>query len=119
MTANSVYSLISPNSSDFDQVYAKFRWRVPSHFNIAESVCDRHRNLAGKIALFYENERGDTARTTFGQLRKASNQLANALLGPGIKQGDRVAIVLPQRLETSLAHLASAMASQYLRVPPR
>ena len=106
MTANSVHSLISPNSSDFDQVYAKFRWRVPSHFNIAESVCDRHRNLAGKIALFYENERGDTARTTFGQLRKASNQLANALLGLGIKQGDRVAIVLPQRLETGLAHLA-------------
>jgi acetyl-CoA synthetase len=106
MTANSVYSLISPNSSDFDQVYAKFRWRVPSHFNIAESICDRHRNLAGKIALFYENERGDTARTTFGQLRKASNQLANALLGLGIKQGDRVAIVLPQRLETGLAHLA-------------
>ncbi len=76
------------------------------HFNIAKNVCDRHRNLAGKIALFYENERGDTARTTFGQLRKASNQLANALLGLGIKKGDRVAIVLPQRLETGLAHLA-------------
>jgi len=48
MTANSVHSLINPNSSYFDQVYAKFRWRVPSHFNIANSVCDRHRNLAGK-----------------------------------------------------------------------
>jgi len=56
--------------------------------------------------MFYENEQGETSQTTFGQLRKASNQLANALAGMGIREGDRVAIVLPQRIETGLAHLA-------------
>jgi acetyl-CoA synthetase len=106
MPVESISPLISPDNTNFDQVYADFEWGLPSHFNIAESICDRHHNLAGKIALFYENEQGETAQTTFGQLRKASNQLANALAGMRIGEGDRVAIVLPQRLETALAHLA-------------
>jgi acetyl-CoA synthetase len=56
--------------------------------------------------MFYENEQGVTAQYTFGQLRKSSNQLANALAALGIVEGDRVAIVLPQRLETGICHLA-------------
>ncbi len=56
--------------------------------------------------MYTENEAGDTAEYTFGQLRTASNQLANALAAKGINQGDRVAIVLPQRVETGIAHLA-------------
>ncbi len=106
MTTKQGGPLISPDSRDFDQVCADFHWRLPTHFNIAESVCDRHQNLADRIAMFYENELGESAQYTFGQLATTSNQLANALTGLGIKEGDRVAIVLPQRLETGLSHLA-------------
>jgi len=106
MVTKPVNPLINPDSTDFNQVYANFQWRLPAHFNIAESICDRHHNLAGRIAMFYENEQGETSQTTFGQLHKASNQLANALAGMGIREGDRVAMVLPQRVETGLAHLA-------------
>lgn len=106
MAVESIGPLISPDNTNFDQICADFQWRLPAHFNIAESICDRHQKLAGRIAMFYENEQGETAQTTFGQLRKASNQLANALAGMGIGEGDRVAIVLPQRVETALAHLA-------------
>ena len=106
MIAEPVSPLISPTSTDFDQVYADFEWRLPAHFNIAESICDRHLDLTDRCAMFYENEQGDTAQYTFGRLRKTSNQLANALAGLGIAEGDRVAIVLPQRVETALSHLA-------------
>jgi len=44
---------------------------------------------------------------TFGALTNLSNRLANALRGLGIEAGDRVGIVLPQRLETGAAHLAT------------
>jgi acetyl-CoA synthetase len=106
MSQSSVTPLISPVNRGFDQLVKDFKWQLADHFNIAEAVCDRHQSLAGRIAVFYENERGDTAQTTFGQLRKASNQLANALASYGITAGDRVAIVLPQRVETGIAHLA-------------
>ena len=45
---------------------------------------------------------------TFGELSDDSNRLANALGGLGVAPGDRVGIVLPQRPETAVAHLAAA-----------
>jgi len=39
-------------------------------------------------------------------LQADANRLSNALLALGVKRGDRVAIVLPQRAETAVAHLA-------------
>ncbi len=103
----SIQPLIDPQSSDFDSVSAEFHWQVPDEFNIAEMICDRHDSLATQTALFYENEAGETARYTFGQIKNLSNQLTNSFANKGINQGDRVAIVLPQRIETGLAHLAT------------
>lgn len=101
-----VKTLIDPASRDFDRLHKDFRWQLPKHFNIAEAICDRHQNLADQTALYYENERGDTAQYTFGHLYRYSSQLANAFAAHGINAGDRVAIVLPQRIETGLAHIA-------------
>lgn len=101
-----IETLIDPQSRDFDTAGSEFRWRVPDTFNIAEMICDRHSELTEHTALYYENSAGDTAHYTFGQIKRLSNQLANSLAALNIKQGDRVAIVLPQRIETALAHLA-------------
>lgn len=103
----SVKTLIDPAAHDFDHLHKHFRWQLPAHFNIAEVICDRHRNLADKTALYYENERGTTAQYTFGHLQKFSSQLANAFAAKGIHEGDRVAIVLPQRVEAGLSHIAA------------
>jgi len=63
-----------------------------------------------RIALYYENENGACRQYTFGQVLKNSNRLANALIGSGVKQGDRIGIVLPQRVEAGVAHIAVYMA---------
>ena len=99
--------LLHPETGDFDAQCRAFRWRVPAHYNIAEQVCCRHREHGhDRPALFYENESGACSRFTFGQLHALSNGLANALAALGISAGDRVAIILPQRPEAALAHLA-------------
>ncbi|HZD06012.1 MAG TPA: acyl-CoA synthetase, partial [Longimicrobiales bacterium] len=49
---------------------------------------------------------GGTREYTFGHLAELSNRLANALGGLGITKGDRVGVVLPQRVEAGLTHLA-------------
>ena len=43
---------------------------------------------------------------TFGELKSRSDRFANALRGLGVSRGDRVAIILPQREETVIAHIA-------------
>ncbi len=98
--------LIDPEIANFDTIYAKFRWSIPDHLNIANQVCERHQSHPDRIAIYYENVIGETATFSFGQLKNLSDQFANALKGLGVERGDRVAIVLSQRIETVIAHLA-------------
>jgi len=88
------------------QEYGGFRWRVPDDFNIATWTCARWAGDAARIALRWEDEEGATSVLTFRELRAAANRLSNALGGLGIRRGERVAIVLPQRPETVVSYLA-------------
>jgi acetyl-CoA synthetase len=99
--------LIDKNIRDFEQLQREFRWQIPEKFNMAEAVCDRHSTGAGRVALFTETAGGRSKQFTFDQLKELSNRFANALRSMGVTAGDRVAIVLPQRVETGLCHLAA------------
>ncbi|MDH3760833.1 MAG: acyl-CoA synthetase [Gammaproteobacteria bacterium] len=98
--------LIDPSESEFDAIYRAFQWSIPEKLNIAHQVCERHQGQAQRVAVYYENADGGSARYSFAELKKLSDQFANALRAAGIERGDRVAIVLPQTIETIVAHLA-------------
>jgi acetyl-CoA synthetase len=46
------------------------------------------------------------AAYTYWDLQQAANRLSNALAALGVRRGERVAIILPQRPETAIAYLA-------------
>lgn len=96
--------LFDPHVRNYANLHRGFYWEVPERYNIARAVCDRH--PPDRVALWYENSQGDRVSHTFGRLSRWSNQLANVLEGLGVQWGDRVAIVLPQRVEAAIAHLA-------------
>ncbi len=98
--------LIDPSATDFDQIWRHFEWSIPENLNIAHQVCERHQHKAGQVAVYYENAAGERARYRFGDLKRLSDRFANALRALGVEGGDRVAIVLPQTIETIVAHLA-------------
>jgi len=90
----------------YRQVYESFRWNVPERFNIAEACCRRHARNPSRVALLWEDEDGSVSTHNFGELQGAADRLSNALAGLGVKRGDRVGIVLPQRSETAVSHIA-------------
>jgi acetyl-CoA synthetase len=92
--------------NSYDEVYRGFRWELPERFNIGVAVCDRHADGTGRLALIYEAPDGSVERFTFDDLKRLSNRCANALAGFGVTAGDRVGVLLPQRPETAIAHLA-------------
>jgi acetyl-CoA synthetase len=98
--------LIDPAIRDFDVLRAGFRWRIPERYNIGTDVCDRHADGSGRLALLCEDADGHVLQCSFYELRERSNRLANALRSLGVRRGDRVAIILPQRLETAITHIA-------------
>jgi len=90
----------------YREVYDSFKWEVPARFNIGTACCGRHSPDRSRFALYWEDEAGSTAAYTFWDLQQHANRLSNALAGLGVKRGDRVGIILPQRPETAIAHIA-------------
>src|SRR5262244_1273144 len=96
-----------PAGVSYAEVYTRFRWQIPTNFNIGVDVCDRHADDPSRLAMIYEDDTGQISTHTFAEFRVRSNQLAHVLSRLGITRGDRVGIILSQRPETAVAHLAA------------
>src|SRR5882762_346545 len=90
----------------YAELYRSFRWSVPERYNIAHACCGQWAADRNRFALYWEDESGASAAYSFWDVQMAANRLSNALAGLGVKRGDRVAIILPQRPETAIAHIA-------------
>jgi acetyl-CoA synthetase len=90
----------------YAKLHAAHRWEVPKHFNIAQACCGRWAEDRTRFALYWEDESGATSAHTFWDLQREASRLSNVFAQLGVQRGDRVALVLPQRRETAVAHIA-------------
>ncbi len=90
----------------YDELHAKFRWNVPQRYNIAQACCGQWAEDRSRFALYWEDESGATAAYSFWDIQQQANRLSNALAALGVKRGDRVALLLPQRPESAIAYMA-------------
>jgi acetyl-CoA synthetase len=99
--------MLSP-AATYEQLVARFAWRVPPRFNIAAACCDAWAAAdPGRPAVIEARSDGGIDILTFGKLKQASDRLADALATRGIGRGDRVAIMLPQGRHVPIAHIAA------------
>ena len=89
-------------------LHSGFAWQVPARFNIAQVCCTRwaRGGAAARVAIAWEHEDGRQGTLSYGQLQAQADRLSLALQRRGLQRGDRVAVVMPQRLETAVAHMA-------------
>ena len=98
--------MLEPGGS-YEEIYRRFRWRVPRQFNMGVACCDRHAAAKPDApALLFLEESGRLSRFTFADIRALSSRFANALAARGICRGERLAILLPQSPEAAIAHIA-------------
>ena len=90
----------------YDEVYGSFHWEIPESYNIGVDICDKWAHQRYRLALIYENEKGDVEKYSFWDLKRLSNRLANGLKAHGMEERDRVGILLPQSPETAISHIA-------------
>ena len=95
-----------PVINRYDELYRSWRWEVPARLNIAEVCCGRWARDRSRFALYWEDESGASAKYSFWDVQREANRLSNALAGLGVKRGDRVALILPQRPEMAIAYMA-------------
>jgi acetyl-CoA synthetase/medium-chain acyl-CoA synthetase len=99
----------------YDDLVARFAWAMPQEFNFGALV-DAWATDRSRIALYWEDERGRTARHTFWDVAKASNRVMNALAGLGVRRGDPVLVMLPRVPEWQAA-IVGALKLGALVVP--
>ena len=98
--------VLDATARDWDTLHSSFRWNAPPRYNIARACCGRWADERSRFALYYEDEAGHTEAWSFWDVQQAANRLSNVLGAMGVMAGDRVAIILPQRPQTGIAHMA-------------
>jgi acetyl-CoA synthetase len=74
-------------------------WYDGGELNIAHNVVDRHAapdsETRNKVACIWEGEDGEVRESTYHELARESNKVANALKERGIEAGDSVGLYMP------------------------
>jgi acyl-coenzyme A synthetase/AMP-(fatty) acid ligase len=92
---------------DYERDRSGFAWDLPAHFNWASDVLDVWADSAVVgPALIAVNAAGQAARYSFAEISRRSCQWANLLRHHGVRQGDRVLVMLPRIAEWQLAMVA-------------
>ncbi len=81
--------------TDYETAYRGFAWPRPARFNWAldyfDPLAERKPNAR---ALWIVDETGSEETRTFGELKAASNRVANFLRAQGVGRGDRILLML-------------------------
>ena len=88
-----------------------YKWFVGAKCNIVYNALDRHIKTfrKNKIAIIWRGEPvGEYRKLTYYELYRQVNKFSNALKSLEIKKGDRIAIYMPNLLQTAIAMLACA-----------
>jgi acetoacetyl-CoA synthetase len=80
-------------------------WFVGSRLNYAENMLRRR---DGHTALLEVHESGAERRISYGELADLAAKFAAFLRDSGVEEGDRVAAIMPNRIETIAAMLGAA-----------
>jgi acetyl-CoA synthetase len=95
-------------------LHQPFGWVVPRYFNMAHWCCARWaaapeaaKRVAVRVYAAGEGgAKGSELRHSYAELQAQANRLSQVLGGQGVRQGDRVAIAMPQCFETAVAYIA-------------
>ena len=84
------------SQNEYERMRHTFKLEVPEFFNAGFDIVDRWAEEApNKLALLAVDEKGERVRKyQFSDLKTLSNKLANILMSLGLKQGDRVIVML-------------------------
>ena len=81
---------------DYDQEVSDFEWNIPEDYNLPAVVESHGETLGDQVAVHFRNEVGERTKRTYTNLCDDMNRFANALANHGIKEGDRILLLLPR-----------------------
>jgi acetyl-CoA synthetase len=90
---------LQTHREDYDTAYANYVAPELGEFNWALDVFDVQAAGNDTVALWIVDEDGRELKVSYAAMARRSNQVANYLRGLQVKRGDRVLLMLPNRVE--------------------
>lgn len=98
-TFRAARDLLLRHRTDYDAAVREFVWPQLPTFNWALDHFDAFARGNSSAALWIVDEHGVEVQRTFDELRIASDRTANGLRRLGVQRGDRLLVMLPNRVE--------------------
>jgi acetyl-CoA synthetase len=92
---------------DYERAYSEFVWPELDDFNWALDYFDTMARGNDAPALWIVGNGAHSMKLTFAQMSERSSRIAKFLRGAGVKRGDRIFLMLPNRVELWDAMLAA------------
>ncbi|MDS0476712.1 AMP-binding protein [Natrinema sp. 1APR25-10V2] len=97
---------VMPTFDEYEAAREEFAWDLPDEYNPAVDFLRKHEDTS-RTALRYEDPETGLETYSFDDLDERSDRLAAALADLGVAAGDRVGVVVPQKPQNPLTHLAN------------
>ncbi|KGX90286.1 acyl-CoA synthetase MbcS [Pontibacillus marinus] len=82
---------------------------APQHYNLVSEV-ERYANDPNHMALYWEDDAGNSREITYRKLLKRANKIGNAFLSQGLEKGDKVLVMVPRVIEAYEVYLGALKA---------
>ncbi|MFB5088105.1 acyl--CoA ligase [Psychrobacillus sp. PGGUH221] len=82
---------------------------APQNYNLV-SEFEKYSKDESKLALIWESDKGEVKTSTYNQLMKRSNKIANLFRRKGLQKGDVVLIMVPRLIEAYEVYIAALKA---------
>jgi len=92
-------------SDSYTSLRADFSWDIPEFYNVGVDACDKWAEQTPDASAIVDVKSHGVETYSFSALKALSNTYANVFASYA-STGDRIAVLLPQQVETAAAHIA-------------
>lgn len=93
-------------AANYEELYSGFRWNLPAQLNMAEQVIGHWAKVEPARTAIIDARDGAALQVSYGELQALMLRVEAALRSLGVRQGDRVGVLLSQSPLCAAAHAA-------------
>ena len=82
---------------------------APPSYNLVSEI-EKYTGDKEKLALIWQDDKGNRREVTYAELMKGANKIGNAFIKSGLQKGDKLLIMMPRLIEAYMTYIAAIKA---------